>query len=147
MGEHIPKFKSRDEEAAFWQRTGLDQVSPDELEDVQVERPDRSLSATFAVRFDPKTIELLRQVARTQNVGATQLVRAWVLDRLKIERAVGSLSESSSEIPSDFEIHLRRTIVDKLFESIPAATEKAMQEVLDRADQEIATLKETVEAE
>jgi hypothetical protein len=137
MGEHIPKFKSREEEAAFWQKTGLDQLSPDEYEEVQVERPDRPLSATFALRLDPRTVELLRRVARSMEVGPTQLVRAWVLERLKIERSVGVLSETSSDFPSDFEIHLRRTIVDKLFESIPVAAERALQEVLDRADMEM----------
>lgn len=143
MGEHIPKFKNREEEAAFWEKTGLDQLSPDEYAEVEVERPERALSATFAVRLDPKTVELLRRVARSMDVGPTQLVRAWVLERLKIERSVGVLSEGSSDFPSDFEIHLRRTIVDKLFENIPAAAEKAMQEVLDRADSEVKTMKES----
>lgn len=142
MGEHVPKFKNLEEEAAFWESTGLDQLSPDEYEQVEVERSDRPLSATFAVRLDPNTVELLRRVARSMNVGPTQLVRAWVLERLKIERSVGVLSPRSSDYPSDFEVHLRRTIVDKLFENIPAAAENALQEVLDRADQDLELLRE-----
>ncbi|MGH2765510.1 MAG: hypothetical protein ACRDKA_06325 [Actinomycetota bacterium] len=143
MGEHIPKFKNREEEAAFWQKTGLDRLSPDQYEEVEVERSERPLSATFAVRFEPKTVDLLRRVARSLQVGPTQLVRAWVLERLKIERSVGVLSASSTDFPSDFEMHLRRTIVEKLFENIPDAAEKALQEVLDRADQDLELLRES----
>ncbi|HEV8683312.1 MAG TPA: hypothetical protein VGS09_11170 [Actinomycetota bacterium] len=142
MGEHIPKFDSKEEEARFWQRRGVDQLSPDQYEEVEVERPARPLSATFAVRFEPKTVELIRHVARSQGLGATQLVRSWVLERLTIEKAVGVLAERIGEFPSDFELRLRRTIVDTLFANIPAAAEKAMQEVLDRFDQEKSDLLE-----
>jgi hypothetical protein len=144
MGEHIPKFDSKEEEARFWQKTGVDQLSPDQYEEVEVERPGRPLSATFAVRFDPRTVELIRHVARSQGLGATQLVRTWVLERLTIEKAVGVLAETTSEFPSDFELRLRRTIVDTLFGNIPAAAEKAMQEVLDRLDQENSDLRESL---
>jgi len=92
MGEHIPTFEGKEEEARYWEKTGLDQLSPDEYEKVDIERPERPLSATFAVRFDPEAIELIRRVARSQGLGPTQLVRSWVLERLKIERAVGVLA-------------------------------------------------------
>lgn len=140
MGEHVPKFSSKEEEAEFWQNTDLGQIAPDELEEVQVERPRRPLSTTFAVRFDEKTIALLRDVARSRGLGATQLVRAWVIERLGIERAVGVLAKRTSDFPSDFELALRQRIVDTLMENIPIAAEAAMQEVLDRADQEGADL-------
>ena len=140
MGEHIPKFKNREEEARFWDETGLESLSPDELTEVEVARPPRPLSTTFAVRFDPKTIELLRRVAASHHRRPTQLVRDWVLERLQLERSVGVLAEPTGRFPSDFEMHLRQRIVDSLFSHIPTAAEAALQEVLDRADQETTSL-------
>jgi hypothetical protein len=144
MGEHIPKFGSREEEARFWQKTSLDQLSPDEYEEVEVERPEQPLSATFAVRLDPRTVDLLRQIARSQGIGATQLVRAWVLERLRIERAVGILAEPDDALSPDFELALRRRIVETLMNRIPDAVEQAMQEVLTRADLESQELRESL---
>jgi len=135
MGEHIPAFKTREEEADFWQKTGLDQLAPGQLEAVEVERPSRPLSVTFAVRFDPETVERLRAVARSQGVGPTQLVRRWVLERLRIERVAGSLASRPGEY-QELESILRQRVLETLMEQIPQAVEAAMQEVLDRADQE-----------
>lgn len=143
MGKHVPKFKTREQEAEFWQNTDLGQIAPDEFEEVEVERPRRPLSTTFAVRFDENTIAMLRKVAKARGLGATQLVRAWVIERLGIERAVGVLAKGKSDFPLDFEVALRRTIVDALMENVPIAAEAAMQEVLDRADQERASLADT----
>jgi hypothetical protein len=86
MSEHIPKFRSKEQEAGFWQKTGLEQIAPEELEEVQVERPHRPLSTTFAVRFDEPAVAMLRAVAKARGSGVTQLVRAWVMERLGIER-------------------------------------------------------------
>ncbi len=143
MGEHVPKFGTRDEEAAFWEKTGLEQLSPDQYEEAVVERPERPLSTTFAVRFDQRTVELIRKVARAQSLGPTQLVRAWVLERLRIEQAAGVLAKPIGDFPTDFEIALRKKMLDALMSRIPAAVEEAMQEVLDRADQEAAALRES----
>jgi hypothetical protein len=144
MGEHIPTFGSREEEAEFWQKTGLDALAPGELEEVHLERSDRPLSTTFAVRFDTRTVELLRRVARAQEIGPTQLVRAWVLERLRLERSVGVLADPRSDFPADFELTLRRKVVDTLMSKLPEAAEEAIQEVLDRADQEAATLRDSM---
>lgn len=135
MGEHVPAFKSREEEADFWQRTGLDQLSPDQLELTHLQRPERPLSATFAVRFDPQTVDELRRVARLQGIGPTQLVRYWVIERLRIERASGTVDSKPGGY-QELELVLRKRILDTLMEQIPEAVEAAMQEVLDRADQE-----------
>jgi hypothetical protein len=140
MGEQIPKFKSREEEARFWDDTDLERLSPDEYQEVTTSRPDRPLSATYAVRFDPKTVELLRHVARIHNRRPTQLARDWILERLQLERTVGALAEPTGRYPSDFEIVLRRRILETLFAHIPDAAEAAIQEVLDRGDQEAAAL-------
>ena len=136
MNKQVPKLENVKEEAKFWEETGLEQLASDQYEEIKVRRPHRPLSATFAVRLDQQTVEQLRQVARAQGLGATQLVRAWVLERLGIERAAGSLTKPTSAFPADFELSLRKKILDTLMASIPSAVEEAMQHVLERADQE-----------
>jgi hypothetical protein len=44
--------------------------------------------SAFAVRFDPADVARLRAKAAAEQVGVTQLVRAWVLDRLEADDAV-----------------------------------------------------------
>lgn len=136
MGEHIPKFESREEEQRFWDETDLEDLSPEQLEEIKIPRPARPLSATFAVRFDDKTLEAIRRVAKAHGLGPTQLVRSWVLERLNLERRAGTLAERSGEYPAEIEIAMRRRIVDTLIRTIPAAAEEALQEVLHQADQE-----------
>ncbi len=41
--------------------------------------------SAFAVRFDPADVDRLRERANAEGVGVTQLVRAWVLDRLEAD--------------------------------------------------------------
>jgi hypothetical protein len=135
MGERIPTFETREQEAAFWEETGLEHLAPGQLEAAELERPRRPLSTTFAVRFDPETVERLRALARLQGIGPTQLVRRWVMERLRIERAAGALAMRPGEY-QELESVLRRRVLDTLMEQIPQAVEAAMREVLDRADQE-----------
>jgi aryl-alcohol dehydrogenase-like predicted oxidoreductase len=135
MSKRVPHFENRDDETAFWQRTKLEDLGTDQLEQTELERPPRPLSATFAVRFDRETIERLRAIARRQGIGPTQLVRQWVLERLHIERAAGALASRPGEY-QELESILRQRVLDALMERIPEAVEEAMQEVLDRADQE-----------
>ncbi|MHB8320301.1 MAG: hypothetical protein ACYDEP_13930 [Acidimicrobiales bacterium] len=54
---------------------------------VEVKAGPQRMSA-FAVRFDPADVDRLRAKARAEGVGVTQLVRAWVLDRLEGDDAV-----------------------------------------------------------
>ena len=120
----------------------LEQLAPDQVEETDVSRDSRPRSVTFAVRLDPKTIELLRRIAKLRQVGATQLVRSWVLERLRLERSAGALAKTTSGFPREFEVTVRQRILDALMDHIPEAVEEAMQEVLDRADQETAALRE-----
>lgn len=141
-GKKIPDFASLEEEAAFWDNTSLDELDPDQLEEVEIERPAR-LRATFAVRLDADTVTDIRALAKSAGVGPTQLVRSWVLERLRIERAVGGLREHATDLPADLEALIRKRVVDGLLAAIPAVGEKALQEVLDKADQDIALLRDS----
>ena len=49
--------------------------------------PVGGLSQVFSVRFDPDTVAQLAAAARRHQMGVTQLVRAWVLERLAADTA------------------------------------------------------------
>ncbi len=76
----IPKFKSREEEAKWFDTHDLGDYQ-DEFKTVRV-RFSKNLSQGLTVQFDPKTIEQLRVRAQKKGIGPTQLVRMWVLERL-----------------------------------------------------------------
>jgi hypothetical protein len=131
-GKKIPRYEDREDEAAFWQRTSLDDLDAGELERASLERQRRPLSTTFAIRLDPRTVDHLRQLAASQGLGATQLVRRWVFERIRIERAAGALARKADE-DEGLESLIRQRVVDQLMAQIPAAVEAATQEVIDRA--------------
>ncbi|MHB8294856.1 MAG: hypothetical protein ACYDH5_09595 [Acidimicrobiales bacterium] len=54
---------------------------------IEVKTGGQRMSA-FAVRLDPADVARLRARAAVEGVGATQLVRAWVLDRLEADDTV-----------------------------------------------------------
>lgn len=81
---HIPEFKSREEEAAFWDSHDItDHLG--ELKPVEA-RFSNNLSKGTTVRFDPETTAALRVVAKEQGIGPTTLIRMWVLERLRETR-------------------------------------------------------------
>ncbi|MGH2705722.1 MAG: CopG family antitoxin [Actinomycetota bacterium] len=112
MGEHVPGFRSREEEARFWERTELQDLSPDEATRVELKarRPRR---ITFAIRLEPETVDLLREVARLEGLGVTQLARAWILSRLRAEQRVGALAKSTTDFPA-IEEGVRGRLIDTL---------------------------------
>jgi hypothetical protein len=81
----IPRFKSLDEEAEFW-----DKHSPLEFEDEWVEvkrvKVARPLSHILEVRLDAATIDRLAEVGRAKGPGPSTLARMWLLERLEHEK-------------------------------------------------------------
>jgi len=80
----LPRFKSSDEEARFW-----DTHSPldfPEFKEVKVEIA-RPLGHVLAVRLDAKTIGQLGDIGRSKGLGASTLARMWLLERLQAEAA------------------------------------------------------------
>jgi hypothetical protein len=55
------------------------------LRRVAVSRPGRPQEA-FALRLPPEVVEELRVQAEGRDIGVTQLVREWVVERLELER-------------------------------------------------------------
>lgn len=79
--EPIPEFKTREEEAAFWDTHDVADYW-DEFKPVKVHFA-KNLSQGLTVRFDEETLNAIRERAKEKGVGPTTLVRMWVLERLK----------------------------------------------------------------
>jgi len=79
----IPRFKSREEEAHFWDTHSTTEFE-DEFVEVKIEVA-RPLIHTLAVRMDAKTIDRLAAVGRKKGIGPSTLARMWLLERLDQE--------------------------------------------------------------
>src|SRR3954469_1255001 len=77
----IPDFRSREEEAAFWDTHDftefLDETRPVKL------RVAKNLSEGLTVRLDRRDREELERRATEQGIGPSTLVRMWIKDRLR----------------------------------------------------------------
>lgn len=90
MSGKSPARRSLEDEARFWDETSVDELEG-ELEEVEVDRPSRPLSETFAVRLDKATVAAIRRLAARRDVGPTQLVRRWI--RQAVEREESNADE------------------------------------------------------
>lgn len=82
--KRIPRFKSRQEEAEFW-----DTHDTTEFEDEFVEvrlKVAKPLVHILAVRLDAKTITKLGIIGRKKGIGPSTLARMWLLERLEREK-------------------------------------------------------------
>ncbi len=77
----IPEFKSREEEAEFWDTHSFADYW-DEFKPVEVQFA-KNLSEGLTIRLDPQTIAEVRSLAKEQGIGPTTLMRMWVLERLR----------------------------------------------------------------
>jgi predicted DNA binding CopG/RHH family protein len=84
LKDQIPgKNASRSEIADFWDTHSVADYW-DELKKVQVQFA-KNLSEGITIRFDPQTLQSLREEAHKKGVGATTLIRMWVKERLRAE--------------------------------------------------------------
>ena len=77
----IPEFKSREEEAEFWDTHDITDYL-DELKPVKV-RFAKKLSEGVTIRLDPETLAELRTRAQGKGIGPTTLARTWILEHLQ----------------------------------------------------------------
>ena len=80
----IPRFKSLEEEAVFWETHDSTEFE-DEFKEVRV-RVAKPLAHILAVRLDAKTIDLLAAVGRKKGIGPSTLARMWLLEQLEREK-------------------------------------------------------------
>ena len=79
-GKKIPKFKSYEEEAEFWDtHSPLDYGAWKEVK-LEIAKP---LEHILGVRLDAKTIGHLTKLGNEMGIGPSTLVRMWVMEKLK----------------------------------------------------------------
>ena len=82
----IPKFKSLDEEAKFWDTHSITDFE-DETEDVEiileVEKP---RDETLVLRVQKNLKEKLKKEARKKGLNASTLARMWLMEKLQASR-------------------------------------------------------------
>jgi predicted DNA binding CopG/RHH family protein len=84
----IPEFASIEEEAAFWDTHSTTDYE-DEFKPVRV-RFAKKLSEGLTIRLDPDTLEKVRAEAHERGIGATTLIRMWVLEHVKQHRKMST---------------------------------------------------------
>ena len=82
--KRIPEFASIEEEAAFWDTHSTADYE-DEFKPVRV-RFAKKLSEGLTIRLDADTLEKVRAEAHERGIGATTLIRMWVLEHVKPHR-------------------------------------------------------------
>lgn len=93
-GKPIPKLKSYEEEADFWDtHSPLDYGTWREVK-LEVAKP---LVHILGVRLDAKTIDLLSKAGAEIGVGPSTLVRMWIMEKLKSFGRRSKQTESSSQ--------------------------------------------------
>lgn len=92
-GKKIPRFKSYEEEANFWDtHSPLDYGTWKQVK-LEVTKP---LEHILGVRLDARTIDQLTKLGLEMGIGPSTLVRIWVMEKLKIH---SKKSGSYKDIP------------------------------------------------
>lgn len=98
----IPRFRSREEEAEFWDtHSPLD--FPDEIKPVQM-RVRKPLKGVLAIRLSDKHLQELRELAEQYGVGPTTLARMFIVSSLnacKESGSLGILTQAKPELKVD----------------------------------------------
>lgn len=77
----IPKFKSYEEEANFWDTHDTTKFE-DEFKPVKIEFA-KPLGHILGIRLDAKTIDELDKKGQDIGVGSSTLARMWIIEKLK----------------------------------------------------------------
>ena len=80
----IPDFKSREEEAAFWDTHDFTDYM-DGFKPVKV-RFAKNLSGHLTVRLDPSTLGKMQALAYKKGIGPTTLARMWIIEQLRQQK-------------------------------------------------------------
>lgn len=83
-------FKNRKSEAAFWRKNFTNAWKGGKPIKVKFAR---NLSETINVRFDSHTMSTIRGKAQKRGLGATQLIRMWVMERLQGTSSTRTLAQ------------------------------------------------------
>lgn len=72
----------------------------------------------LTLRLDPEIKDLVEQAAARSGLGVTQLVREWIVDRVRIELESGSLKPSTTDLAG--ESFLRKSLVQNFMRHAPS---------------------------
>ncbi|MBC8264964.1 MAG: hypothetical protein H8E47_12680 [Anaerolineales bacterium] len=86
MKSKIPRFEAYEEEAEFWDTHDTTEFE-DEFEPVEATFAQSLVRRGLTVPLDAQTIELLQRLAREKKTEPATLVRIWILDRMRAEKA------------------------------------------------------------
>ncbi|MGC9505476.1 CopG family antitoxin [Baaleninema sp.] len=78
--ETIPQTDSIQELAEFWETHDLTDFE-DQLEEVEETVFDRS--SFIQIQLQPQEIEAIEKIARSRNLSSTDLIREWVLEKVR----------------------------------------------------------------
>lgn len=79
----IPEFKSRAEEAHFWDTHDITDFW-NEMEEVDIEFVDDTKhEETITVRVKPKLKERLEKIAKSYGINLSSLARMWLIEKLR----------------------------------------------------------------
>lgn len=84
MSSRLPRFKSVEEEAKFWETHSFADYW-DEFERVREPAFVKPQKRVISLRLDAQTVDLLAAVAHEKQIPYTTLVRMWITERLKEE--------------------------------------------------------------
>ena len=81
----IPRFKTIEEEAEFWDTHDLSEFEEEleEVKDVQFVVSRGRPKKAITVRVDEETLATLTKEATEQGIGPSTLVRMWILEHLR----------------------------------------------------------------
>lgn len=93
MSDQVPKFKSEEEEACFWDKNDstkyFDQFKPAEVklspalkEQVNLKR---EIKKPITLRMDPNQINIIKEIAAEKGLPYQTLIRMWITERVKKE--------------------------------------------------------------
>jgi len=98
-GGKVPRFRSLEEEAEFWDaHSPLDY--PDYWKEVKRVKVERPLDHILGVRLDAQVIGELADIARQKGIGPSTLARMWLMERLAQERESASQRTKASPRPA-----------------------------------------------
>ena len=90
----VPRFKSLEEEAEFWDsHSPLDY--PDYWKEGKRVKVGRPLGHILGVRLDARVIGELSTLAQSKGIGPSTLARIWLMERLDEEQTISARSTFS----------------------------------------------------
>ena len=84
----IPRFKTIEEEAEFWDTHSTTDFEDEfeEVSDVQFVVTRAKPKKAITVRLDPETAAALAEQAQAKGIGPSTLARMWILERLREQK-------------------------------------------------------------